>query len=844
MFKQLVWSLMFVLFYGASVAQVKSPEAFMPHPYGQQFTPHHLLVDYVQHVAEQSPRVKLIEYGRTNEYRPLLLAYISTPENLAKLDAIRENNLRRAGLLPGQPDPSLDRAIVWLSFGVHGNEAAGSESSVSVLYELVRSGNTDVEQWLQNTIVLFDPSINPDGYSRYTHWYYNVSNKNADPDPTVREHDEPWPGGRVNHYLFDLNRDWAWQTQVESQQRITQYMKWMPHIHVDFHEQGYNSPYYFAPAARPFHEYITDWQDDFQYEIGKNHARYFDRKGWLYFTRERFDLFYPSYGDSYPIFHGAIGMTYEQGGHSMAGRAIIMENQDTLTLKDRIAHHTTTGLSTIEVASKNADRMVESFQAYFNTAMKEPQGDYKTYIVKGNNSRGRIKGFMEMLDKNHIRYGKASSSANLRAYDYQTGNSHSVKVEANDLVISAYQPLSVLTQVLMDPKSALEDSVTYDITAWSLPYAYGLEAYASTERIKVDEGYNLNAIQNSITRTPPYAYLVRWESMEEARFLGAALKAGLKVRFSEAPFVLEGQQYKAGTLVFTRADNRKLGPAFDATMQRLAKEMEQDIAFVQTGFSDKGHDVGSGSMRMIDAPKVAVLSGESTSPYSFGQVWYYFEQDLDYPLSIFDADDISSIDWSAFNTLVLPEGRYRLNDQALEAINKWISGGGRLIALGSAINSLEGKSGFSLGRYANDDEKRKADRARELDAMLGRTNHYEGQERRWISGSIPGAIVKLKLDNTHPLGFGQEDYYFSLKTSSMAYQLSQDVWNVAYIDKYPMISGFVGSKAKEAMQETVVFAVQDKGQGAAIYMVDNPLFRSFWENGKLLFSNAVFFVGR
>ncbi|MEM9258691.1 MAG: M14 metallopeptidase family protein, partial [Bacteroidota bacterium] len=339
------FSLFLVFSLGLS-SQITPPSDFLPHKLGETFTPHHLLVDYYQAVAGASPRVKLEQYGTTNEDRPLLLAFVSSIKNLERLEAIRENNLRIAGLLPGAPDPNLeDIAIVWLSYTVHGNEAAGVEASMGVLYDLANTGNPRTTEWLKNTVVVLDPCLNPDGNNRYSNWYRQQATLGLDPNPATREHNEPWPGGRVNHYLFDLNRDWAWQTQVESQQRMVQYKQWMPHIHADLHEQGYTSPYYFAPAAAPFHEYITDWQADFQTEIGKNHARYFDANGWLYFTRERFDLLYPSYGDTWPTFNGAIGMTYEQGGHSRAGRAIDLPNGDTLTLFDRVEHHRTTSLS-------------------------------------------------------------------------------------------------------------------------------------------------------------------------------------------------------------------------------------------------------------------------------------------------------------------------------------------------------------------------------------------------------------------------------------------------------------------------------------------------------------------
>ncbi|MCB0586599.1 MAG: zinc carboxypeptidase, partial [Phaeodactylibacter sp.] len=446
------FSLLALLFLSTGMAaQLLSPNEFLPHEYGRQFTPHYQLVDYVRHVATNSPRVELRQYGLTNEGRPLLLAFISTPENLARMEDIRQNNLRYTGLLEGEPDSTLNRAIAWLSFGVHGNEAGASEASLSTLYELAHRSDEEVLSWIGNTIIILDPCINPDGFSRYTEWYRRYATKEPSPGGDTYEHDEPWPRGRVNHYLFDLNRDWAWQTQVETQSRIKEYRKWMPHVHVDFHEQYPGAHYYFAPAASPYHKYITDWQAEAQYEIGKNNASHFDQEGWLYFTREVFDLLYPSYGDTYPTFNGAIGMTYEQAGHGFAGRAYEMENGDTLTLMDRILHHTTAALSTVEIASKNASRLIENFQNYFDRANNGEAGHYKTFIIRGDNPEGRLRAFREILDKNGIRYGKAGSSSSLWAYSYQSGKEENILIMPEDLIVSAGQPQSVLAQVLLEP---------------------------------------------------------------------------------------------------------------------------------------------------------------------------------------------------------------------------------------------------------------------------------------------------------------------------------------------------------------------------------------------------------
>ena len=338
---------------------LQSPSEFLGYEIGSRFTRNYKVIDYFKYVSNTLSNVKLEKYGETNEHRPLYLSYISSEENIDNLENIRIANLTQTGIIPGSE--KNNKAIVWLSYNVHGNEASSTEAAMLTLYDLV----TKKESWLENTVVIIDPSVNPDGRDRYVNWYNQVKSTPFNINQDAKEHAEPWPSGRPNHYLFDLNRDWAWATQVESAQRIKMYNKWMPHVHVDFHEQYINNPYYFAPAAEPFHEIISDWQREFQTEIGKNHANYFDKEGWLYFTKESFDLLYPSYGDTYPTYMGAIGMTYEQAGHGMAGLGIQTDHGEILTLKDRAIHHLTTGLSTVEIASKNAEKLNTEFRKFF-----------------------------------------------------------------------------------------------------------------------------------------------------------------------------------------------------------------------------------------------------------------------------------------------------------------------------------------------------------------------------------------------------------------------------------------------------------------------------------------------
>ncbi len=810
-------------------AQLLSPDEFLPHKLGEQFTPHHLLVAYFEHVAAQSERVILQRYGTTNEGRPLIVAIVSSPDNLARLEAIRHNNLRRAGLEAGTPDSDDHIAIVWLSFSVHGNEAAGSESSMGVLYELVRPDNAQAARWLEHAVVIIDPSLNPDGYARYTHWYRGVSERWPNPDPQAREHHEPWPGGRVNHYLFDLNRDWAWATQVETRQRLAIYQQWMPHIHADLHEQGYNNPYYFAPAAQPYHTYITPFQSEFQVAIGRNHARYFDQYGWRYFTREVFDLLYPSYGDTYPTFNGAIGMTYEQGGHSRAGRAILMENGDTLTLADRIRHHMTTALSTVEIAAARASQLTKAFAAYFAKAQQDPPGPWKTFVIKVNNPPAKLKRLLALLDRHRIRYGTATEQKSIQGFDYASGQVQAVEVQPGDLIISARQPKGILTQVLFEPEPELADSLTYDITAWALPYAHGLKAAALKQDVAASKDFTVASAAPPDTNMA-YAWLIPWNSLESAQMLAALLRQDIRVRFAEKAFAIDGRHWDAGTLAIMRADNED--------MSNLAKQVNQvaksfpntEIVAVQSGMVSTGSDFGSATWRLIHRPHIALVGGKGTWANAFGHAWYVFEQDLEYPITVVNAEDLKHLDWSGFDLLILPDGFYQFDDQLLAQVQQWIKRGGRLIALGRANAALAGKKGFAL--------QRKTDA--KAHSTPRRPARFEDRIRDAISESIPGAVYKLHLDNSHPLGLGMPQYYFSLKTTEAQFKLLDQGWNVGYIGDDPQAVGFVGWRLRHKMKNTLVFGVEPKGRGAIIYLIDNPLFRAFWEQGKLLFANAVF----
>ena len=816
--------LLLVLFAGTLYSQsIQSPSEFLGYEIGARFTRHHKVVAYFKYVSTALKNVKLEKYGETNEHRPLYVTYISSQENIINLENIRKKNLSQTGIIAG--NATNKKAIVWLSYNVHGNEASSTEAAMLTLYELV----TNKKAWLENTVVILDPCINPDGRDRYVNWFNQVKSTPYNIDQNAKEHSEPWPGGRPNHYLFDLNRDWAWVTQVESQKRIAIYNKWMPHIHVDFHEQGINNPYYFAPAAEPFHEIITDWQRDFQTQIGKNHARYFDKEGWLYFTKESFDLLYPSYGDTYPTYMGAIGMTYEQAGHGRAGLGIQTDAGEILTLKDRAIHHMTTGLSTVEISSKHAEKLNIEFKKFFENF--NFNYNYKSYVLK-NENEDKMKRLKKLLDTHEIRYENAKNGS-VKGYNYKNQSTNKFAINSTDLVVHTNQPKGKMVKVLFEPNAKLADSLTYDITAWSLPYAHGINAIASKTKVNSTKRKNIKTYINTIDNTA-YAYLSKWNSLDDATFLGALLQQNIVSRFTEKAFSAKGTSFDKGTLIILRNDNRNLD--FDAKLISIANKYQRNLTAVSTGFSETGVDFGSYSVKPIKKQKIAVISGKATSSLSFGEVWHFFETQLQYPITNINSSDFSRTNLSTYDVLILPSGNYSdmLNKKTLTKVKKWTRAGGTVLAIGNALQSFADTDDFALKTKKPEEKK---------DSISDNLTLFSDRVRESVADLITGSIFKGTLDNSHPLAFGYGKNYFSLKLSGTSYSYLKEGYNVGYFNEETKnVSGYAGSKASKEVSKSLLFGEEQMGNGSIIYMVDNPLFRSFWENGKLFVANAVFLL--
>ena len=834
--KKLLLCLPFLLTLSITYTQtLLSPSQYLGYNLGERFTPHHKIVEYCNYLSQRKTQAcKLFNYGSTNEHRDLVLMYVSSEKNMEKLESVRRNNLRLAGVLKDDTLAIKDApAIVWLSFNVHGNEPASSEAAMMLLYHLLKGDDTSITKWLQQTVVVIDPCLNPDGRDRYVNWYNSISNNSlsnkggGNINAQVREHMEPWPGGRSNHYNFDLNRDWAWQTQTESTKRLAIYNEWLPQIHVDYHEQGFNSPYYFAPAAEPFHEAITPWQRNFQTVIGKNHTKYFDASNWLYFTRERFDLFYPSYGDTYPTFNGSIGMTYEQGGIG-AGLKIKTESGDTLILWNRILHHYTTAISTIEISALHRAEIVDHYQQYFADNISGKNASNKTYLLTANNIE-KLLPVMDLLNKNGIQFGTTTKISSLKGHRYFT-NKEEVKLSKFTLAISALQSKGSLIKVLFEQQSILKDSNTYDITAWSIPYMFGVECYSIKNGIVNLQPFVLDKIKEVKIN---YGYLIPYNSFASAKMLAALLNLHIKVRFASKPFNCNGISYSEGTLIILKSGNNEA--ELVKQLNELAARFKIQPVEVSSGFVEKGSDFGSNDVRFIKEPKIALFTGENVAATAAGEIWNLFEEHLDYPIDLLNVADFNKVDIKQYNTIIMPDGSYRnMSDKgSIDRMKDYVKYGGKLVIIENAI---------SLFKDTDWGIKLKEDKAEDKGDVT--VKKYADRDKDALPYAIPGAIFKLQIDKTHPLWFGYEAPYYSLKQNANVYELLKDGWNVGTLSSDSYITGFCGTKIKCKFKDGLLVGNIESGEGQVVFLADDPVFRMFWENGKLLLFNAAFLVGQ
>ena len=860
--------------------QIKTPEEFLGYAPGDRFTLQHAVNEYIMHIAESTPSVRYIRYGETYEGRPLGVCVVSSPGNLEELEKIRLSNLQRAGLAEGTPEWA-PVPIVWLAYTVHGSEPAGTEAALKVLYTLAAGEWKEADSWLDNMVIIIDPCQNPDGRELFATRYIRAQGWPPNSNPDAWEHNQPWPSARLNHYLFDLNRDWSWHVQQETQMRMKLYNSFMPHVHADFHEMGSGSTYFFPPGAEPWHEVITPWQKEYHALTGKEAARLFDAADRLYFTKDNFDLFCPSFGDTWPLFNGAMGFTLEQGGGAQAGLVLKRLERDTLTLADRIEGHFLTSMAVLEAAADNSERLLSEFYQFFKSGAEKPSFKYKSLLIKGSTDAASIESLLHLLESNQIRHSSpAVTGKKIIAYDYRADTMGSVTAEENDILISAYQPQSRLLQVLFEPDSKSSDSISYDLTAWALPYVYNIEAYAVEERLP-SAGDALAVKKKSRSKAPApkqtgesgddnnkpesqtsgadktadgeavtaseeksnngqqadtvraYAYAVPMTGFNELKFMAHLYRDGFYVRSALRPFTAAGNSFDRGSVVVARGDNRSM-TLFDEKVEAAAAASGVKPVKLAGGMSATGKDLGSDYTRVGQGPAVALVGGEGTSQ-AFGEIWFFMERELEYPVTVIDGSRLKNCDLSEYDLLILPGGNLK---ESKERIMSFVTGGGRVIALESAIELFREDKTTELGkawelRQAEEKKNAKAD-----PADTTRLVRYEDQRRMAATGRSAGAIYRVKLDDTHPYAFGMGKEWYLMKRNEGLPYLEKGS-NIGHITDEDPVAGFAGYKFRKKVKNTGVIASENIGKGTVVYISDDPYFRAYWKSGRVLLGNLL-----
>jgi hypothetical protein len=807
-----------------------SPAQVLGYELGERFTPYAGVQQYSRTLADASPLVEYRPYGRTYEGRELFQLVIASPENLRRMDAVLAANAELA-----RPETSPERArqiaasnpaVVYFSYGVHGNESSSSEAALYTAWDLAR-GAPEVAGVLDEVVVVIDPVANPDGRDRYVQWFGQVASATPNVNPAAREHREPWPGGRFNHYLFDLNRDWSWATQVETKARLATWFRYNPQVHVDFHEMSYNSSYFFFPAAAPINpiypQHILQWGRRF----GEGNARVFDRNGWEYYTGEAFDLFYPGYGDSWPSLTGAVGMTYEQAGHGAAGLAIVQSSGDTLTLRQRATQHRASGQATLRTAAAGKAQLLADYAAASRTA---GQGERDFLLVPGSDP-SRAEALVAHLRRQGIEVERATAGFRAGATAYP-GFPARGDFPAGTYRVRAKQHLGRLAVTLLQQETPLRASYSYDVSAWSLPYAYGVAAYRGGGG-GAWAPVRTTGAEPAAAGAPPqpaaYGYLV---TPGEQAGLGIVrlLRSGGRVRVLGKPSAFGGRRYPAGTWFIPARGN-------DSLQARLARAGLGAAAVpISSGLSEGGIDLGSENIANVRLPRVAVLTGEGVGPTSFGAHWFFLEQQLGLPFDAIPLGDLGSAPLADYQVIVVPDASERAMKGVSDALKAWVQRGGRLVAVGGAAEALAAIADVKVREGAKSDSG--TARARFL------TGREERERQEWRQ-EVPGTILPVRLDAAHPLAFGagldgRPGESFTLHIGTGVFEPAEGLETVAYIPQNPQrISGVISPENLRQLGQGAVVATKRVGQGSVVLFADDPLFRLFWRSMQPLYVNAL-----
>lgn len=800
-----------------------TPESILGYEVGDWHVSHDQLVYYMKEMARLSNRITIEETGRTYENRPLQLLTITSPENHDNIEQIRADHL---ALSDPKRSASLDignmPVVVWLGHSVHGNESSGSNSSLLTVYHWAAAQGPEIEAILQNTIILVDPSINPDGLHRFSSWVNSNKGNNASPDPDDREHNEPWPRGRTNHYWFDLNRDWLPVQHPESKARMAKYHQWKPNIVTDHHEMGSNSTFFFQPGVPSRNNpLIPKSTVELTGKIAAYHVAELDKIGSYYYSKEGFDDFYFGKGSTYPDINGAVGILFEQA--SSRGHVQNTANGK-LTFPFTIKNQFTTAYSTVLAANGLKTELLQHQKFFYETALKEAVSDpVKGYIWNAGKDMSKSNHFLDMLLRHQLEVYKVESNQNVEGKSFDSSNSY---------VVPLVQPNYKVVKAIFEKRTTFQDSLFYDVSAWTIPLAMNLN-YAEIKGKNLPGGtvgdrvLEIPKNEGNIEKSK-YAYALRWDDYYAPKVLNRILESGIIAKVSTEIFSSKSADYSRGTILVP-VSNQKISPDdLFVFLKEIVSGTGISIEAITSG-NTKGVNLGSGSFQFLRNPKVAILTDGGVSGYDAGEVWHLLDYRMDMNVTLLPTSSVSQVDLNKYNTIIMVNGSY--GALAGNNLKSWIQTGGVVVATRSAGKWLADNK-FIKTTYK---PIPKTDSLSKL--PYAQQSKYNGAQR------IGGAIFNTKADLTHPILYGVANINLPVfRRGELVMKLDQGQYaNPLIYTEKPLIAGYISSNNHKALGGSAAISVSSYGSGRIITFADNPNFRAFWYGTNKLFLNSIFF---
>jgi len=816
---------------------IPTPEEIIGHQIGEWHITHDKLVRYMYAVAEASGRVSIEEYARTYENRPLLLMTVSSEKNQSNIVRIKEN---QQALADPERSENLDISrmpvIINMGYSIHGNEPSGSNASPLVLYYLAAARGAEIDNLLENAVILIDPSLNPDGLQRFSTWVNMHKSHTINPDPADREYNEVWPGGRTNHYWFDLNRDWLPVQHPESRGRVLKFHEWKPNVLSDFHEMGTNSTYFFQPGVSSrTHPLTPQTNQDLTKAIAEYHADALNEIRSLYYTGEGFDDFYYGKGSTYPDVNGAVGILFEQAssrGHAQESIHGVVEFPFT------IRNQVTTSMSTFTASLELREELLEHMRSFYKESIREAgRSRIKAIVFGDQNDRGKAWHLADILNHHDINMYRLSRDLDINGKSFTGSSSY---------IVPMNQKQFRLIQAMFERRTTFSDSLFYDVSSWTLPYAFNLP-FAELE----SGNYNSNLLGDRINNPErpsgelvggqsKYAYLFEWDEYYAPRALYRLQNEGIRTKVASKPFnAITGRglrDFDYGTIMVSLGiqDEDINENDLYKLIQKIASEDGIRVYSMNTGLMPEGIDLGSPGMQNLDKPKVAVLAGSGVRYTEVGEVWHLFDQRYKIPVTILEKDHLGRTDLDQYNVIVMPKGNYGdLNDSTTASLKIWVGNGGTLITQQSAVNWAKRNGLANVELIENNKEE--SDTTEQIPyAKLSETREAQ---------RIGGTIFLGKIDITNPIGYGFKDENVTLFRSDTTFleKAKNPFATPVYYSDSPLASGYISDENLEKIRGTASVIVSRSGSGRTISFIDNPNFRAFWFGTNKLFINAVFF---